>query len=365
MRNIIIYAFLTMTVLQAFYANSQNVNNIQLPELLNETTRKTINVPDILGFKTLKCDFHMHTVFSDGIVWPTVRVDEAWNEGLDAIAITDHIERNPGKKHIGGDDNSAFEIAAPRAKQKNIILIHAGEITRSMPPGHFNALFLENTNELDKQDYSEAFVAAKKQGAYIIWNHPGWKAQQPDTTKWWDIHTELYEKGWMHAIEVFNEKEWYPIALDWCIDKDLAITAASDIHGITSEMYDLDKYHRPMTLVLAKERTQEAIREALFANRTIAWFGNNLAGKEEYLKAFFENAITAKFYDETSKGKNYILKNNTDISFKLNNRSGISFTIPANGETIVTLPFDIKNEFQVKNLFIRGTENLIIPLNLK
>ncbi|MGD8499689.1 MAG: hypothetical protein PVJ86_03535, partial [Phycisphaerales bacterium] len=54
--------------------------------------RHEINFPDILNYKTLKCDLHMHTVFSDGSVWPTVRVDEAWREGLDAISITDHIE---------------------------------------------------------------------------------------------------------------------------------------------------------------------------------------------------------------------------------------------------------------------------------
>jgi len=68
-----------------------------MPELSNESGRKTINVPDIPGYKTLKYDFHMHTIFSDGVVWRTVRVDEVWNEGLDVIAITDHIERNPGK----------------------------------------------------------------------------------------------------------------------------------------------------------------------------------------------------------------------------------------------------------------------------
>jgi hypothetical protein len=56
-----------------------------------------INFPDILGYKTLKCDFHLHTVFSDGQVWPTTRVDEAVREGLDAIAITDHIEYQPHK----------------------------------------------------------------------------------------------------------------------------------------------------------------------------------------------------------------------------------------------------------------------------
>ena len=59
-----------------------------------------INFPDILGYETLKCDFHMHTVFSDGQVWPTTRVDEAVREGLDAIAITDHIEYQPHKDDI-------------------------------------------------------------------------------------------------------------------------------------------------------------------------------------------------------------------------------------------------------------------------
>jgi len=95
----------------------------------------------------------------------------------------------------------------------------------------------------------------------------------------------------VHVIEIFNEKEWYPIALDWCMDKDLAPHSASDIHGITSEVYNQNKYHRPMTLVLVGERTEKVVREALFANRTIAWFGDNLAAKEEYLKLFLKNRL--------------------------------------------------------------------------
>lgn len=43
--------------------------------------RNEIQVPDLDGYTTLKCDFHMHSVFSDGLVWPTVRVDEAY--GMD------------------------------------------------------------------------------------------------------------------------------------------------------------------------------------------------------------------------------------------------------------------------------------------
>ena len=40
--------------------------------------RKAVRIPDIPGYKTLKCDFHIHTVFSDGSVWPDIRSEEAW-----------------------------------------------------------------------------------------------------------------------------------------------------------------------------------------------------------------------------------------------------------------------------------------------
>jgi hypothetical protein len=49
--------------------------------LLYAQSRRIINIPNISGYQTLKCDLHMHTVFSDGTVWPTVRIEEAWNEG--------------------------------------------------------------------------------------------------------------------------------------------------------------------------------------------------------------------------------------------------------------------------------------------
>lgn len=344
---------------------SQDVNNIQMPELLNNPARKTIHVPDILGYQTLKCDFHMHTVFSDGSVWPTIRIDEAWNEGLDAIAITDHIENNPSKKFVGGNDNSSYEIALPQAKRKNIILIKGGEITRSMPPGHFNALFLKDTQALDTENWQDAFAAAKEQGAYFIWNHPGWKAQQPDTCLWWDEHTDLYNKGMLHAIEVFNEKEWYPIALDWCMEKNIAPHAASDIHGINSEFYNLKQYHRPMTLVLASERTEDAIREALFANRTIAWFGDNLAGKEEFLKAFFHAAVKINFIEKTGNGEKYALKNSSDVPYFLIAENGREIVIPALGEILVTIHSNAEKYFNVQNLLISGSKNLKVEINSK
>lgn len=352
--------FTLLAILIGINATAQDVNNIQMPELLNETKRVTINIPDIMGYKTLKCDFHMHTVFSDGRVWPTVRVNEAWQEGLDAIAITDHIENYPSKKHVGGDDNSSYEIALAHAKQKNIILIRGGEITRSMPPGHFNALFLNDVNALDTPDYMDAFRAAANQGAFILWCHPGWKAQQPDTTLWWDVHTTLFENGWLHGIEVFNEKEWYPIALEWCVDKNLTVFANSDIHGITAGMYNLKKYHRPLTLVFAESSTEKAIKEALFAKRTVAWFGNNLAGEEEFLKAIFNEAVSYELIRENNKSKTLVFKNSSDVPFFIKAENGKEFTIPANGENMVDITKNCK--CKITNLYIYGLSNLELQL---
>ena len=50
---------------------------------------RTIDFPDIPGYQTLLCDFHIHTVFSDGSVWPDIRVQEAVKDGLDAISLTE------------------------------------------------------------------------------------------------------------------------------------------------------------------------------------------------------------------------------------------------------------------------------------
>ena len=51
--------------------------------------RNEIQVPNLNGYTTLKCDFHMHSVFSDGLVWPTVRVDEATEDATETLSSHD------------------------------------------------------------------------------------------------------------------------------------------------------------------------------------------------------------------------------------------------------------------------------------
>ena len=91
--------------------------------------RNEINVPNLDGYTTLKCDFHMHTVFSDGLVWPTVRVDEAYREGLDAIALTEHIEYRPHKKDIVADHNRSFDVAHKQAVAVKLLALWHRDIS--------------------------------------------------------------------------------------------------------------------------------------------------------------------------------------------------------------------------------------------
>lgn len=343
---------------------AQDLNNTPVPELIQPMYRADIAVPSIPGYTTLKCDFHMHTVFSDGIVWPQIRVQEAWLNGLDVIAITDHIRKDGSKERLPGDNNQPYEFALGRARELNMILIKAGELSRKMPPGHFNALFLKDVEILNQEDPYAALEGAAKQGAFIQWNHPGWKSQQPDTTKWWPEHQMIYDKGWMHGIEVFNHTEWYPIALDWCLSKNLTVLADTDLHGATSLQYDLEKWPRPMTLVFSKERSEEGVREALFSHRTIAWFGTNLAGTAEYLQELFKASVQilpAHYTNE--KGTRYHqIVNSSDLPWKIKDLNGAmkgEIWIPKRGSAVIEVKKDAKElSLLLINTYISSKEHL-------
>lgn len=330
--------------------------------------KKIINIPDISGYVTLKCDFHIHTVFSDGNVWPAYRVDEAWKDGLDVLAITDHLEYLPHKEYIPADHNAAFKIASQRAAEKNLILIHSTEITRSMPPGHLNALFVEDAATIYDEDDYKTIENAAKQGAFIHWNHPGWKAQEPDgIPKLYDIHKKLLANGLINGIEFFNYNEYYPNILEWCEEYDLAVIANSDEHDIISENYGHTS--RPMTLVFAKERTRESLKEAMFESRTLAYFNNTLAGREDLLTKVFEASISiSKPYYENDNYSWVEITNNSDVSFKMINGSeGVAdaFTIAANAVTTLMIKKGSGNTFEwdVENMLTGYEEYLHVSID--
>ncbi|NQV32558.1 MAG: histidinol-phosphatase [Phycisphaeraceae bacterium] len=297
--------------------------------------KRPLNFPDILGYKTLACDFHMHTVFSDGEVWPTVRVKEAWRDGLDAIAITDHIEYQPHKEDVSTNHNRAHDIVASLAREMNLLFPRGSEITRGTPPGHFNGIFLKDSALLETDKFLDAMKAASDQNAFIFWNHPDWK---PKAMGWFEAHTTVFENGWLHGIEVANGGGYSENAHRWCLEKNLTMMGNSDIHAPESDQPYTPDQHRTLTLVLAKDKTMPALREALFARRTIVWCKDQLIGRKPLLEALLQACIKV---EEPHLRRDNKEKETSTVWFEVANTSPVTFELKRTGRmgpTQVTLP---------------------------
>ena len=100
------------------------------------------------GMFLISSDLHIHSVFSDGEVWPSIRIKEARRDGLDLISLTEHLEYLSYKNDMNiTDRNRSFEISNSMLKQEEALMVINGtEITKPMPPGHFNAVFIKDAN---------------------------------------------------------------------------------------------------------------------------------------------------------------------------------------------------------------------------
>lgn len=258
-------------------------------------TERVIGFPDVPGYQVLVCDLHVHTAFSDGQVWPDLRVAEAARDGLDCIAITEHLEHQPHAEDLPHPDrNRAFAIADKAARRRDVLVIPGAEVTRDMPPGHSNALFVEDANLLLKDAPRRVFAEAHRQGAFVFWNHPHWEKQRPDgIARLEPLHVELIEKGWLSGIEVVNDRTFSDEALELALAHDLAILASSDIHGLIDWRFGVPQGgHRPVTLIFATERSLSGIAEALQARRTVAYDREMLIGRERELLPLLEASLT-------------------------------------------------------------------------
>ena len=344
--------------------------------------RIALRLPDMGDYIIIKCDFHSHTVFSDGHVWPDFRVGEAWVDGLDALAITDHIEYLPHKDDLAKNHNRSYELARGAANTAGITLVRGAEITKDMPPGHFNAIFLTDADLLDHKDWRRAIKAAHDQGAFIFWNHPGWRGQEKDGIgKWYDEHEELYKTGMMHGIEVVNSDEYYPEVHQWCLDKKLTMMGNSDVHSTTDMDYSQpDAKHRPMTWVLATENSADAIREALDARRTIVYWRDTLIGEQQYLEPLFTGSVILETPTINRKARQQVqLANRSDLVFNMelvSTPEGISapqhLTLKPGRAVRLNIGFDkeklfeqIKLDYVVHNLKVTPEQGLPVSWTIR
>ena len=303
--------------------------------------RREIRLPDLPGLQTLACDFHMHTVFSDGNVWPTWRVEEAWRDGLDAIALTDHVEYTPKKDDVPPQPNRPFELARGTGLDRGIIVIRGAEVTKAVPPGHFNALFLTNVVPLGAStDVSTQLQAARAQDAFVFWNHPGWQVKPGQPIRL-PLHDELCAQGLVGGFEIYNGDDVYTNEWPWAGQHNLTLVGNSDTHEPMVPPGPGQAGHRTMTLVLARERSEAGIKEALCAGRTAVWAGNLLAGRADVVEPLVKACLRLDPPHVRQAKKVMVhLHNDSDLALKLTRTSGpgpATIELPAGATVLLKL----------------------------
>jgi len=283
--------------------------------------RQPLPVPDIPGYRTLKADFHLHTVFSDGNVWPSVHVQDAWRDGLDVIALTEHAEYHPHSSDVNSDIGRSFAVAKPLADQLGLILVPGIEITKPDPPkaplvlpegsAHFNALFVTDWSLLNvPDDLLEALRRAKAQNAFVFWNHPRFRVSR---ARWFAPIARAYDAGLFNGMELVNGPDFYDEAYGWIDERRLTILADSDAHDPVPPR--TATWHRPITLLFARTADLDGVRDALVSRRTAAWLGDDVWGPEEQLRALWSAAVSIESIDP--HGRALRVRNTSAIPMKL------------------------------------------------
>ena len=384
---------------------------------------RLIRFPDVEGHQTLVVDLHTHSVFSDGHVWPSIRVAEALRDGLDALAITEHLEWQPHRADLPHPDrNRAYEQAlAALPKGSDLILIAGSEITREAPADHINAVFIKDANALlrveanppkvqaatpeeekrlravPKQlleegvlDYyaaanqwpaEEAVRVANRQGAFVFWNHPfHTRAHRSALALMTEFHQALIQAGQLHGIEIANGAFYSEEAHALALEHGLTMLGVSDIHNLIDWDYP-PRFgaHRPVTLAFAKERSAEGLREALFAGRTVVWFKNLLLGREAQLRPLLQAAlnVTEAAYRKNLDVLDLTITNASDADIQLRNLSPYTFmhdgddlTVPQHGKLKLSVRTaqrlaQVELEFEVGNALVAPKQRLRLSHSLQ
>ena len=345
----------------------------------NAPVRTNFILPSIDGLNCYTADLHVHTIFSDGELAPEERVKEAWIDGLDIMAITDHIETrrhertwlkflkgySPDKKGfeqintrcsrgvhadergIVSDLNLSVELARKAAANyPELTIIKGTEISREPEHfGHYCALFTKDNNIIYSRDDAQAIRNARAQGALITHNHPGWERL---STNYTEFEKKIYAEGLIDGIEVTNGKDFYPEIVRRAIDKKLYMVSATDIHATTASIFGKQNFYRDMTLIFAKDKSEQSLRKALLSQKTLGYCGGYIIGEESLLKKFFLASVTVKAAGDSSKGAKISISNNSSFDYTLKH-NGRVWQLPA-FQTISIPLFGKEPLFSVENM---------------
>lgn len=346
--------FTAMTAFaQGYQSHFQSATEPQtlLANVTRNAVRREIILPKVGGYTAYTADLHMHSTYSDGVMKYTGRgrIHEAWSDGIDVIAVTDHmtIKTYPDKEGVATPANEvakrgtrpqqAVADANKTADEYGMLVIPGIEITGNPKTlGHFNALFTTDNKAIFDYNPIQNIRNARQQGALIMHNHPGWRQSTLEPTQ---FVKDVYKEKLVDGVEIMNGYYFYPRAIDAAKQNKLFVAATTDIHGTTAETYRENNHLRNMTIIFAKELSLESIRQGLEDRRTLAYSFGVLSGDEKLLSDFFKASVETKKLAVSKKNKKsqrVMLTNKTSLPFTLQIGKGNPVILPPLSSIIVS-----------------------------
>ena len=128
----------------------------------------------------------------------------------------------------------------------------------------------------------------------------------------------------MDAIEIFNGETGYsPEGHEWCLKHNLAIMGCSDSHApFFTKIDHQGGQHRVVTLLFAKERSAEGVREAIESRRTAVFGEGKVYGREQDLTPLFHACVKVKDVKFSPKQVRFTLENTSSIPVILTKAPG-------------------------------------------
>ncbi len=247
--------------------------------------------PPVGEYQVLRCDFHMHTVISDGRLTARERVEESARLGYDVIAITDHGRTQAYRSaKAAGDELGVLVLrgleSGVQGKEHYVILGIDGTY-RPRDPHRWS-----ESEDDPTVYYQEQMEKVREHGGLIIWAHPHVGLREP--TLWGigqgiirgiELKNDVVGEGWNTVKS--HGTDWYPEAFEWAMEHGLAVLACTDAHGPR-------RADPAVSLLLVTERTEKGVLDAIRECRTAAWFDGMLWGRQELLGRLMQAMVRAE-----------------------------------------------------------------------
>lgn len=382
-------------------ASSAFAQSSVVPKHFGKTkySRNEIVIPNVNGYNIYKADLHTHTFHSDGDVSPALRVEEAWRDGLDIVAITDHMEyrrierqmypfmkgyiredlqaegkavntnvlnKAPDSYGVLPDFNIGYEKGAERGAKLGIMVIKGVEITRGNE-GDYNALFTTDNNKIYDPNLEKTIRNAREQGAFIFHNHP-FKFSSQYAKKQPTHCAYLYNGGLIDGMELANGFYMWNNLIDYCFNNNYTPIATSDVHDLITTRFPGAgrEYFRNMTLILSKKCDNKSIKAALLAKRTIAYCSNVLIGNEYLLSELFKACVEIETIAVGQHSKRVLITNRSSLPYSFRWESGKESFVAGLSATVIEVDKGCKHlGLEVTNMKCGTRKSPVVLFKLK